>query len=88
MTEESETLNLHIPPHSKVYIWQYQMGFGQEKNLFSPDLEITEDTDPPDEPAMYSRHEKKPNQLTPISLAKEKPIPRGPRAPRGRVWKE
>ena len=71
MTEESETLNLHIPPHSKVYIWQYQMGFGQEKNLFSPDLEITEDTDPPDEPTMYFSNAKKPNQFT----RKKKPIP-------------
>ena len=57
--EESETLNLHIPPHSEVYIWQYQMGFGQTKNLFSPNLRITEDSNPPDEPpAMYYSHAK------------------------------
>ena len=53
MTEVSETLKLHIKPRSEVYIWQYQMGFGQEKNLFSPDLEITEDSNPPKEPALY-----------------------------------
>lgn len=58
ITEESETLNLHIPPRSEVYIWQYQMGFGQKKNLFSPNLEITEDSKPPDEPAIYYSHAK------------------------------
>ena len=58
ITEESETLNLHIPPQSQVYIWQYQMGFGQEKNLFSPNLEITEDSNPPDEPVMYFNYGK------------------------------
>lgn len=48
LIEESETLSLQIPPHSEIYIWQYQMGFGQEKpNLFSPNLEITEDSNPP-----------------------------------------
>ena len=75
MTEESETLNLHIKPYSKVYIWQYQMGFGQEKNLFSPDLEITENSNPPDEPALYFTHGKKLKQFTPSSPkpAKKKP---------------
>ena len=58
MTEESEALNLHIKPHSEVYIWQYQMGFGQEKILFSPDLEITKDSNPPKEPALYFTHGK------------------------------
>ena len=53
MSEVSETLKLPVPPHSAVYIWQYQMGFGQEKNLFSPNLKITEDSNPPDKPAMY-----------------------------------
>ena len=57
MTEESETLKLHIKPRSKMYVWHYQMGFGQEENLFSPDLEITEDSNPPDaEPALYFTH--------------------------------
>ena len=57
MTEESETLNcLHIKPHSEMYIWQYQMGFGKKKNLFSRDLKITEDSNPPEEPALYFSH--------------------------------
>ena len=58
MVKESEALNLHIKPRSEVYIWQYQMGFGQEKILFSPDLEITEDSNPPEEPALYFTHGK------------------------------
>ena len=58
MTEELEALNLHIKPRSEVYIWQYLMGFGQEKILFSPDLEITEDSNPPEEPALYFTHGK------------------------------
>lgn len=59
MTKESETLNLrHIKPHSEVYIWQYQMGFGKKKNHFSRDLEITKDSNPPDEPAMCYSHAK------------------------------
>ena len=58
MTKVSETLKLHIKPRSGVYVWQYQMGFGEEKNLFSPDLEITEDSNPPDEPALYFTHAK------------------------------
>ena len=57
-TTVSETLQLHIKPRSEVYVWQYQMGFGQETNLFSPDLEITEDSKPPKEPALYFTHGK------------------------------
>ena len=57
-TEVSETLKLHIKPRSEMYVWQYQMGFGEEKNLFSPDLAITEDSNPPDEPALYFTHAK------------------------------
>ena len=41
---------------SEMYIWQYQMGFGKKKNPFSPYLEITEDSNPPDEPALYFSH--------------------------------
>ena len=54
ITEQSETIKLHIPPHSKMYLWQYQLGFGQEKNLFSPKLEITDSAEPPEEPSKYS----------------------------------
>lgn len=50
ITEESETIQLHIPPHSEMYFWQYQLGFGQEKNLFNPNLQITNSSKPPEEP--------------------------------------
>ena len=58
ITQKKETLKLVIKPHTEVYIWQYQMGFGQEKNLFSPTLQITEDSNPPDEPAYCYSHAK------------------------------
>ena len=50
ITEESEIVKLHIPAHSKMYVWQYQLGFGQKKNLFSSFLQITSDSQPPEEP--------------------------------------
>lgn len=49
-TEQLETLKMHIEPHSEVYIWQYQMGFGDETSLFCTDVEITKNPNPPTDP--------------------------------------
>lgn len=46
-TEISETINLQIPPKSQTSVWQYQMGFGEEKSLFCKELKITENANPP-----------------------------------------
>ena len=51
ITERSESIKLHIPPRSTMYVWQYQLGFGQEMNLFSPKLQITNNSKPPEEPS-------------------------------------
>lgn len=45
--ERSENLKLCIAAHASIYVWQYQQGFGKEKNLFSSKLEITKDPNPP-----------------------------------------
>lgn len=49
-TEKTEGLKLSIEPHSEVYIWQYQMGFGDEKSLFCNDVKITNNPNHPKEP--------------------------------------
>ncbi|KAL9982864.1 hypothetical protein ACROYT_G004973 [Oculina patagonica] len=47
---QTERVKMHIPPNGTAYVWQYQMGFGDEKNLFCVDLKVTNDDNPPDEP--------------------------------------
>lgn len=51
--EIDETLRLKIPPNTTLYVWQFQLGFGQNKNLFSHDTAITYDKTPPEEPSEY-----------------------------------
>ena len=55
-TEEEETLKLKIPPNSKLYVWQFQMGFGENINLFSRKTAITYSQTPPKEPSDYFKH--------------------------------
>ena len=55
-TEEDETFRLKIPPNTKLYVWQFQLGFGKNKNLFSHDTAITYDKTPPEEPSDYHHH--------------------------------
>lgn len=55
-TEEDETVKLKIPPNTKLYVWQFQMGFGKKKNLFSRDTAITYGKAPPEETLEYFMH--------------------------------
>ena len=50
ITEESESVKLQIAPHSEISVFQFQRGFGKEKNLFFSKLKIIEGSLPPEEP--------------------------------------
>ena len=50
ISEESESVNLQIAPHSEISVSQFQRGFGKEKYLFFSKLEIFEGSLPPEEP--------------------------------------
>jgi len=49
-TEVSEKLLLHILAGETVYVWQYQMGFGDEINLFCINLVLTDTATAPVDP--------------------------------------
>ena len=55
-TEKEETLKVNIPPNTKLYVWQFQMGFGEKNNLFSIDTKITYNETPPEKPLKYFKH--------------------------------
>ena len=55
-TEEEETLKLKIPPNTKLYVWHFQMGFGENINLFSREIATTYSQTPPEEPSYYFKH--------------------------------
>ncbi|MGH0180473.1 UNVERIFIED_CONTAM: hypothetical protein FKN15_004086 [Acipenser sinensis] len=48
-TEVEESIEMTIQPNEKVYIWQYNLGFGKESVLFCRDLKITKTSTPPTE---------------------------------------
>ncbi|MGH0189263.1 UNVERIFIED_CONTAM: hypothetical protein FKN15_035158 [Acipenser sinensis] len=47
--EVEESIEMTIQPNEKVYIWQYNLGFGKESVLFCRDLKITKTSTPPTE---------------------------------------
>ena len=55
-TEIEETVKVKIPPNTKLYVWQFQMGFGEKNNLFSIDTKITYNETPPEKPLKYFKH--------------------------------
>ena len=55
-TEEEETLKLKIPPNTKLYVWHFQMGFGENINLFSREIATTYSQTPPEEPSDHFKH--------------------------------
>ncbi|KAK3546945.1 hypothetical protein QTP86_005335 [Hemibagrus guttatus] len=46
-TETEESLDLTLQPHTKMYIWQYKLGFGKKDVLFCRDLVVDDDPNPP-----------------------------------------
>ncbi|XP_039529782.1 uncharacterized protein LOC120480592 [Pimephales promelas] len=48
-TEEEEQLSFDLEPNKSVYLWQYQLGLGQEPVLFCRDLKIDDEPNPPTE---------------------------------------
>ena len=56
ITKEDENVELKIPPNTKLYVWQFQMGFGKKENLFSYDTAITYGKTPPEETLEYFMH--------------------------------
>ncbi|XP_060111516.1 uncharacterized protein LOC132583843 isoform X1 [Heteronotia binoei] len=47
ITEVEEFFHVTLQPKSQMYIWQYQLGFGNEPILFCRDLMFTSDSTPP-----------------------------------------
>ncbi|XDV37910.1 hypothetical protein PO909_007434 [Leuciscus waleckii] len=48
-TVVEELLSFLLKPNERLYVWQYQLGFGSEAVLFCRDLKITDKPDPPTE---------------------------------------
>ncbi|XP_017579681.1 uncharacterized protein LOC108443483 [Pygocentrus nattereri] len=46
-TEMEESVSLALQPHSKMYVWQYKLGFGKEDVLFCRDLRFDDDSNHP-----------------------------------------
>ncbi|XP_060722942.1 uncharacterized protein LOC132843544 isoform X2 [Tachysurus vachellii] len=46
-TETEESLSLSLQPHTKMYIWQYKLGFGKNDVLLCRDLTFDDDPNPP-----------------------------------------
>ncbi|KAG7323157.1 hypothetical protein KOW79_012859 [Hemibagrus wyckioides] len=46
-TETEESLDLTLQPHTKMFIWQYKLGFGKKDVLFCRDLIFDDDPNPP-----------------------------------------
>ncbi|KAJ6651867.1 hypothetical protein lerEdw1_015972 [Lerista edwardsae] len=49
VTETEESISLTLQPQEKVYVWQYQLGLGQESVLFCRSMKFTNDSRPPTE---------------------------------------
>ncbi|XP_067299096.1 uncharacterized protein [Pseudorasbora parva] len=47
--EEEEQLSFQLKPNESVYLWQYQLGIGEEPVLFCRDLKIDDQPNPPTE---------------------------------------
>lgn len=48
-TVTEEAISVDLQPHEQVYVWQYQLGFGQEAALFCRSMKFTNDSKPPNE---------------------------------------
>ncbi|XP_034643001.1 uncharacterized protein LOC117885702 [Trachemys scripta elegans] len=46
--EEEESIQVTLEPQKNLYIWQYQLGIGQEPVLFCRDIQFTKENNPPD----------------------------------------
>ncbi|KAG1949934.1 hypothetical protein F2P79_011620 [Pimephales promelas] len=49
VTEVEEQLSFELKPNEAVYLWQYQLGLGQEPVLFCRDIKIDDEPNPPTE---------------------------------------
>ncbi|XP_060112276.1 uncharacterized protein LOC132584421 [Heteronotia binoei] len=46
-TEVEESIEVTLQPRSQLYVWQYQLGFGNEPVLFCRDMKFTDASTPP-----------------------------------------
>ncbi|XP_032630754.1 uncharacterized protein LOC116821545 [Chelonoidis abingdonii] len=46
--EEEESVQVTLEPKKNLYLWQYQLGIGQEPVLFCRDIQFTKENNPPD----------------------------------------
>lgn len=47
VTETAESVSLTLQPHTKMYMWQYKLGFGKDVVLFCRDMEFNNNPNPP-----------------------------------------
>lgn len=48
-TEVEEQLSFVLNPNERLYLWQYNLGFGEESVLFCRDMKMDDEPDPPTE---------------------------------------